>query len=141
MMDLNEKLAQRRLELEKEKRIEESKVAEVQLQKDQAVKDAALKQLEAQGIKPEVLTSVQTPSSAEVEKEKEKILAELAQKRFTNADKVAFVILFILTVWGFFSGFIPGLIFLGFLLAYFNIRINKLKEQIISEGKSQTSNQ
>ena len=29
-MDLNEKLAQRRLELEKEKRIEESKVAEVQ---------------------------------------------------------------------------------------------------------------
>ncbi len=140
-MDLNEKLAQRRLELEKEKRVEEAKVAEVQLQKDQALKDAALKQLEAEGIKPEVLTSIQAPSVAEVEKEKEKILAGLAQKRFTSADKVAFVILFIMTVWGFSAGFIPGLIFLGFLLAYFNIRINKLKEQIVSEAKSQTIKQ
>lgn len=149
-MDLNEKIAARRRELEIQ--AEKTRLADVARQKEDALKieqkkkaekaaiDAAVaKRFAEKGIAHQpVEESPSSPqvSGSDVDAEFEKALSAAASARMKGGESAKFFILLLMGLGGFFVTWWIGLAFIIWAFSYLTKTTNRHKEEIIAEGKS-----
>lgn len=152
-MDLNEKLASRRRELniEAEKaKITEEKADEARAvhQKELAIEAEKAKKAEQDIIDAEVqnrlaelgLTQLAPAvSKSKVDIAVEKALSKAASDRMTKAENTKFIVLLVLGIFFLFGAWPIGVGFIVWAIIYRSKIITRHKEKIIAEGKSNLS--
>lgn len=128
-MDLNEKIMQRRRELEQEASSIRAQSLVKDSERNEKIKEQARRQLVEDGI-------LNNDNQKDIEREKEKIIDEMVQSRWTNTENNKLVFLIIMTVVGFFIKWQIGLLFVVVILIYVNIVNGQHKKKILSETKS-----
>ncbi len=134
-MDLNQKLAQRRSERVAEAVAIQAEVAANDVVKTEFIKAEARKRLAEEGLNQ----IIDADTERAIHKEKEKIIEKMAQDNWTSAEKIAGVVLVGLTIWGFFQGWLIGLIFMVVTAVIFNKITEKYKKRILNNLKSNDS--
>ena len=122
-MDINQKIAQRRLEREREAETERAKVAAQRAESLQVAKSEARRQLVEEGV-----LSIADPEV--VKREKEKFIEKMAQDSWETSEKWKFAMLVFFCILGFFAKWWIGLFF--FLWAFwYSEKVNERHKVII----------
>lgn len=138
-MDLNEKIEQRRREREQAEeatrvQIATQKAINAELAKKEAqrqlelAKQEARRQLDAEGLSIEV-------DELSVEKEKKKIIEEMANERWKSSENLGLVILWIGSIIAFFVNWMIGITGVGIAIYYSGKLTDKYKAEIMKEMK------
>ena len=128
-MDLNEKIAQRRLQIEQEAAAEKALQMELNSAKKEFVKSEAIKQLADEGLYEMMAENIKK----DIEREKAKIINQLIFSRWTTQNKLTAGVLFFASLVGFLVWWGLGVALMLYLIKYSIDKYDKYKNEILSE--------